>query len=232
MKSLVLVFMAAAGLWAQQVTQSPTDIVISVGAPTVGGPMTVSLLGDMFSAAVTGAPYSADGVTETTQFQPDGNRTVTKSTTRIYRDIEGRERKEAIAGGRATSITISDPVLRVTYTLDPATKTATKKSAGPQAAIKGGMVGEGFTSPAPSPAEKSEDLGQRVIEQLPANGTRITTGSTMTESWFSPDLKVVVMSKRTSPQGEVTYRLVNVSRISPPPSLFEVPSEYQIKPQR
>src|SRR5579872_2090980 len=118
MKSLVLVFIATAGLWAQQVTQSPTDIVISVGAPAVGGPMTVSVFGDMFSAAVTGRPYSADGLTETTQIQPDGTRKVTKSMTRIYRDNDGRERTEQIENGHATSITISDPILRVTYTLD------------------------------------------------------------------------------------------------------------------
>src|ERR1700746_1454090 len=113
MTRLALLFTALAiGVWAQQVDQGPKDIVISVGAPTVGGPMTVSVFGDMFSGAITGAPYSADGVREITQVQPDGNRMVTKFTTRIYRDNDGRERKEEIAGGRTTSITISDPVLR------------------------------------------------------------------------------------------------------------------------
>ncbi len=224
MTRLVLAFAASAiGLWAQQ----PKDIVISVGTPTVGGPLTVSVFGDAFSSAITGAPYSGEGITETTQVQPDGTRTVTKSTTKIYRDNDGRERKEQIAG-RGATITISDPVLRVTYTLDAATKTATKMSSSPPAFIKGGMVGDGFTSTAPSPAEKREDLGQQVIEHLSTNGTRITSGNTVSESWFSSELKVVVMSKRTDPQGEVTYRLINVSRLAPPPSLFEVPSTYRI----
>ena len=177
MKSLVLVFAALAiGLWAQQPAQPPKDIVISVGTPTVGGPTTVSVFGDVFSGAITGAPYSGDGITETAQAQPDGTRTVTKSTTKIYRDNDGRERREQIVGRGATSITISDPILRVTYTLDPAGKTATKMSSSPPAFIKGGMVGDGFTSTAPSPAEKREDLGQQVIEHISANGTRITSG--------------------------------------------------------
>jgi hypothetical protein len=223
MTRLLLVFAASAGLWAQQ----PKDIVISVGTPTVGGPMTVSVFGDVFGA-ITGAPHSGDGITETSHVQPDGTRTVTKSTTKIYRDNDGRERREQIASGGATTITISDPVLRVTYTLDPATKTATKMSSSPPAFIKGGMVGDGFTSTAPSPAEKRDDLGQQVIEHISANGTRITSGDTVSESWFSAELKVVVMSRQTGPQGETTYRLINVSRLAPPPSLFEVPSDYRI----
>ena len=233
MKRLVLALIAAAGLWAQQVDQGPNNIVISVGTPTVGGPMTVSVFGDIFSAAITGRPYSADGLTETTQFQADGSRTVTKATTtKIYRDNDGRERTEKIENGHATSITISDPVLRVTYTLDPAAKTAIKTSASPRPIIKGGMVGEGFTSPSTSPAEKREDLGQKVIEQMAANGTRITLGSTISESWFSSDLKVVIVSRNTNPQSEVTHRLINISRLDPPRSLFEVPAGYQIAAPR
>lgn len=226
MARLALAFAASAiGLLAQQ----PKDIVISVGTPTVGGPVMVSLFGDAFNGAITGAPYSGEGITETTGVQPDGTRTVTKSTEKIYRDNEGRQRREQIASRGAATITISDPVLRVTYTLDPATKTAAKMSSTPSASIKGGMVGDGFTSTAPSPAEKREDLGQTVIERISANGTRITSGNTVSETWFSSDLKVVVMSKRTGPQGETTYRLTNVSRVAPLPSLFEVPSDYRIK---
>src|SRR5947208_468362 len=37
-----------------------------------------------------GAPYSAEAVTESTQVLPDGNRINHKTTTRVYRDSEGR----------------------------------------------------------------------------------------------------------------------------------------------
>lgn len=43
---------------------------------------------------VKGAPYSAQAVTETTQTLGDGNRIVNKSTAALYRDGEGRTRRE------------------------------------------------------------------------------------------------------------------------------------------
>jgi len=43
---------------------------------------------------VKGAPYSAQAITETTQTLGDGNRIVNKSTAAVYRDSEGRTRRE------------------------------------------------------------------------------------------------------------------------------------------
>ncbi|HXI61811.1 MAG TPA: hypothetical protein VNF70_03840, partial [Pyrinomonadaceae bacterium] len=43
---------------------------------------------------IKGAPYSADAVTETTQILGDGNRIVNRSTATLYRDSEGRTRRE------------------------------------------------------------------------------------------------------------------------------------------
>ena len=48
------------------------------------------------SRFTTGAPYSGEAVTETTQMLADGNRIARKSVTRIYRDSEGRTRRETI----------------------------------------------------------------------------------------------------------------------------------------
>src|SRR5687767_2244025 len=44
--------------------------------------------------AVTGAPYSADAVTETIQILSDGNRIVRKVISRMARDREGRTRRD------------------------------------------------------------------------------------------------------------------------------------------
>lgn len=77
--------------------------------------------------SVKGAPYSADAVTESTQTLADGNRIVNKSTTRLYRDPEGRTRKEqmlrsigpfAAAGEPPQTIFINDPVAHMSYVLD------------------------------------------------------------------------------------------------------------------
>jgi hypothetical protein len=87
---------------------------------------------------VKGAPYSAQAVNESTQELSDGNRIVNKSTSSIYRDSEGRTRREQTlrsfgpfaAGGDAPQlITIIDTVAGVSYTLDPRTHIARKMPA-------------------------------------------------------------------------------------------------------
>ena len=84
---------------------------------------------------VKGAPYSAQAVTESTQTLSDGNRIVNKSTAAIYRDSEGRTRREqtlravgAFANGDEAPqiIFINDPVAGTSYTLDPRTHVARK----------------------------------------------------------------------------------------------------------
>jgi hypothetical protein len=52
----------------------------------------------------------------------------------------------------------------------------------------------------------------------------------VSERWFSPELGVVVMSRRSDPRfGETTYRLQNIARGEPSPELFQVPSDYTIE---
>jgi TonB family protein len=82
---------------------------------------------------VKGAPYSAEAVTEATQTLADGNRIVNKTTTTLYRDSEGRTRREqtlrsigpfATAGEPPQTIFINDPVAQMNYVLDVRTHTA------------------------------------------------------------------------------------------------------------
>lgn len=75
---------------------------------------------------VTGSPYSADSTTESTQVLADGNRIVNTNAAKLYRDSQGRTRREqsatAIVNGVAQqrqSIFINDPVAGVNYVLDP-----------------------------------------------------------------------------------------------------------------
>lgn len=78
------------------------------------------------SRVTRGAPYSAEAVTESVQMLADGNRIVSKNATRIFRDSEGRVRREQLnaAGSDVVSITISDPVAGTTYLLDPVKREA------------------------------------------------------------------------------------------------------------
>jgi hypothetical protein len=76
-----------------------------------------------------GKPYSAEAITESLQVLGDGNRISKKSVTRVYRDNEGRTRREQLgADGTVQAVTITDPVGGASYTLNPATKTASQSS--------------------------------------------------------------------------------------------------------
>ncbi len=84
---------------------------------------------------VKGAPYSAEAVTETIQTLGDGNRIVNRITSMIYRDSEGRTRREQSLKGLGIlgageepfkTIFINDPVAGVTFALDSRSHTAHK----------------------------------------------------------------------------------------------------------
>src|SRR5437868_10060538 len=110
------------------------DIVITRGAFATGPTSVAVIGGEMVGGpAVAGAPYSAEAVTESTQTLADGNHIVNKSTSKIYRDSAGRERREqplpsigklAASETPRVMIMISDPVAKVNYSLDSASKTA------------------------------------------------------------------------------------------------------------
>ena len=84
---------------------------------------------------VKGAPYSAQAVTESVQTLADGNRIVHKNSAQVYRDSEGRVRRDqtvgaigpyAAAGDPIQTFFINDPVAGTNYILDPRSKVARK----------------------------------------------------------------------------------------------------------
>lgn len=206
----------AAGLWAQQAPPPPPatgEVAIRVGAGAGGTPAADFMWMEMLPGkVVTGAPYSAEAVTETTQVLADGNRISNHMSSLIYRDSEGRERREQTlnaigpwpAGEPVKMVMISDPVAKVSYTLDPKTHTARKMPRGTLAwktengagvSVSGSAVAT-FSRAAAPPAGKeamtqgpqimymragdatdggkTESLGTMVIEGVEAEGTRST----------------------------------------------------------
>lgn len=86
---------------------------------------------------VKGAPYSAEAFTERIQTLSDGNRIINKFTSSIYRDSEGRTRREqsfkdlgvlGVGEEPLKTIFIHDPVAGVTYSLDSRTHIAHKSA--------------------------------------------------------------------------------------------------------
>ncbi len=91
------------------------------------------------------------------------------------------------------------------------------------------------------PNTKTEDLGTQVMEGVTVQGKRVTRTipageignerplEIVTETWFSPELQVVVISRTSDPRsGDSVYKLTNVSRAEPDRSLFEVPADYHV----
>ncbi len=109
------------------------------------------------SKVVKGAPYSAQTVTEHTQTLADGNVISQTNTGMVYRDSEGRTRREQSLGpigpvpegpNPTQLIFINDPVAAVSYVLDPSKKTAQKLPLAPGgvATSMGGQVSDGPSS--------------------------------------------------------------------------------------
>lgn len=137
----------------------------------------------VFSGAVgietkitAGRPYSAETITEVTQTLADGNRIERQTQTRVYRDGQGRTRREQLAAdGRIQSVAISDPVSHTSFTLDPDKKVAYRSgvaivmpSVAPAGAGGGGGGGRarggsgGAVAPAGAGTGSGEGTGQGV----------------------------------------------------------------------
>ena len=89
---------------------------------------------------------------------------------------------------------------------------------------------------------KTESLGDKAIDGVSVTGTKTTStipAGTIgndrdlvvtRETWYSPDLKLVIQSTQNDPRfGETTYSLTNIQRNEPDPSLFQVPAGYKIE---
>jgi hypothetical protein len=114
---------AEAGQWVGAVAGAPEAVLLHGPGIRFEGP------------AKTGAPYSADAVTETVQVLSDGNRIAREHRAKVYRDSQGRTRREetldavgpwAVSGERPTRVFINDPVAGVHYVLEPEKKFARK----------------------------------------------------------------------------------------------------------
>jgi hypothetical protein len=90
---------------------------------------------------------------------------------------------------------------------------------------------------------RTEQLGTQIIEGVEAEGTRTYTTipegaignerpiEIVYERWYSKELQMTVNSRHHDPRfGEQTYRLTNIVRSEPDPSLFTVPQGYKITP--
>ncbi len=209
---------SAGAVRAQETQEAPGPVVIQegglVGAQEGPGPVTIQggvvgedvgfvvdhleLLG--FGGlhggkVVKGAPFSAVAVSETTQTLADGNHINRKTQTNLFRDSQGRFRKEvtlpaigplAASGQPHSFIEISDPVAGTSYVLEPDQKVARQMAghmgmgAGVKVKTNGGPGGPGnvvyrnFKTELANANAKTESLGTQTIDGVNAEGTRTT----------------------------------------------------------
>ncbi|HEY7390779.1 MAG TPA: hypothetical protein VH640_19850 [Bryobacteraceae bacterium] len=197
---------------------------------------------------VKGAPYTADVATEINRTLADGNKIRRVVAERVYRDSEGRTRREtslseigvpAPPGGGPQLAFIDDPVAGVSYVLDLGARTATRTPWRPPP--PDGSRRRQLRARAEDVNRKTESVGRQTIAGLPADGTRTTQtipagqiGNTLaiqvvTERWYSPDLQTVILEKRSDPRsGDYVYQWTNIMRAEPAASLFAVPVDFSL----
>ena len=197
---------------------------------------------------VTGAPYSADVTNSLVRSLADGNSIQRTTTGHVARDNDGRTySQETITGGflgqngPTTFVFISDPVAGYSYVLNATTKVARRRALRQSPAGTGPRGPREHDRPA-NPNVATTDLGTQVVNGVNAQGkstTRTIPAGAMgnaqplvstSEIWYSPDLQLVVSSKRNDPMsGQATYALTNIQRTAPNASLFQVPSDYTVQ---
>jgi hypothetical protein len=202
---------------------------------------------------VTGAPFTAEFSTETTETLSDGNRIDNKTTGNFARDSEGRTRREltlssiggfstaANGGGPVHGVIISDPVAGLSYVLNANRKEA-RSSKLPTNPFRANGANRGPNPNARTNANvTTQSLGTQMIGGISAEGTRTTRTipagqignekpiEITVERWYSSDLQTDVLIKRTDPRGATTvFQLANVVRSEPDSALFQVPSDYTV----
>jgi hypothetical protein len=242
------------------VAQGPPPPPPGPGGPDVmyyAGGERVGFIGmmEMNDKVVAGSPYSAQTSTETVQTLSDGNQITRKHAAQIYRDSQGRTRREhamsmllgplAASGPPHEMIAINDPVAGAQYMMNPQEKTVVKMPLPPQGRRMGAKLEKRLNSEMQGDTEAqaaSESLGTQVIEGVSAQGTRVTYTipagkignakpiTVISERWYSPQLQVYVLTKRSDPRfGDTVYKLTNISTAEPSPDLFQVPADYSMK---
>ena len=199
---------------------------------------------------VTGIPLTAQIVLTHENTLSDGNQISRTTQTKLYRDSQGRTRREmtvdaatpATASVKHTIIMINDPVSGKRYMLDPTNKTAREMPSHPHGPGDHPKRPDGDTIKKMLSKDVQRDqLGTKTISAYEASGEKVTRTiaageignqkpiEVVTERWFSVDLQLPVLIVHTDPMmGTATTKVTSVTRGEPDASLFQVPPEYKL----
>ncbi len=203
--------------------------------------------------AVAGAPFSADVISQSTQFQADGTPVTQETHGKMFRDSAGRTRSETELQSSAAGVesrrfvTIVDPMQGTSIVLDVAAKSATVFHLPAAPAISANKANVTATTQVGRASVRqftlpgTEDLGGMMLEGFAVTGTRRSGASAasaaksalpniVTESWFSKELKVDLLVSRQGPKSDSrTTRLTNITPGELDLTVFQVPADYTVR---
>jgi hypothetical protein len=202
-----------------------------------------------------GAPYSGRETTVTVRTLADGTTTTETFVQLLWRDAEGRTRREMIrhtpSGAEYRSVIVTDPVggFFLKWTIDDEAARRVMQI-WPMAAAQKATATLPSNSPPPArpastPAFRREVLPPQEINGVYAEGTRTVRTVRLEEEssnrvievsnelWISPDLKIIVRHILDDPRaGKTTTELTDVLRDGPDPALFQAPEGYAVLDHR
>ncbi len=195
---------------------------------------------------VKGQPFSAETVIEDSRMLFDGTLAKNTRTGAIYRDGNGRVRREQplemiggvsiVGSGNKPQklVFIHDFAAKTQYFLDENSKTA-RKTRMPDNQARPSELED-------RPDAKTVSDGTKTIEGVSCNFTRteheIPAGQVgnekplkvVSEKCFSPELQVVIMSLHQDPlSGLHVFKLKNIKRAEPAADLFAIPAGYRVE---
>jgi hypothetical protein len=197
--------------------------------------------------AIPNAPFTARVLVTWDQPLVGGGTVSRMYYTLVARDNQGRVHREIRNFVPANSdvepplrsFSIMDPVAGTRTVCSQETMSCTSSSFHPRISLN-----DNAPLTTSSADVKRESLGEHLIDNLPAIGTReISTTSagvrgnsqlvvSNREIWFSPDLQIALSINRNNPQmGTVTLSVTNLVRGQPDSSWFTVPSGYATQVQ-
>jgi hypothetical protein len=168
------------------VASGVATVAFGQGTPQMRSPATSTLefIGGEIAlgAVVRGAPFSGEGITTVSQTLGDGTRIERRTTAKVYRDSEGRIRREQTVLGldvlkpsadAQPIVTLTDPVAGTTYVLDPNTRTARRNRAIVWRASESGATGlNTLRATAGIRVERLDDIPRRPLTPPPPGEPR------------------------------------------------------------
>jgi hypothetical protein len=225
-------------------------------ARTMQGDMelVMELQQELTDSPVKDLSFTAQVSVESEQMLADGTHIARKTNGALYRDGSGRVRQEltlSVPGVPPSAepgkmVILIDPSSGAYWTLVPAAKMAMKMTLPPIS--KRAPNSESQTTGNPGPVlgfggqGTPEKLGTQNMEGVTATGTRYTLAvpagqlgndqplQIVSERWYSAELHMSVLLKRTDPiSGSKTLQVSDIRRTEPDAALFSVPADYTVR---